>query len=241
MNDTIHFVLQGKGGVGKSLIASLLTQHLNTRHGNVLPVDTDPVNHTLTRIKSLAAQPLEILDPVSQNIDPRRFDQLIDWALNHPGPLVIDNGASTFVPLQAYLHESGALDLLADNDRRVLIHCVLVGGQAFADTVGGLQALLTSTRVPIVVWQNAFFGPVEQDGRGFTDSGIYSKHADRIHGLVTLAARSPDTYGRDISAMTSAGLTFDEAMASSQFGAMPRHRLGQVWSDIHGQLSAIDL
>lgn len=241
MSDTIHFVLQGKGGVGKSWAASQLVQHLNVRHGGAMAVDTDPVNHTLARIASLNAQPLEILSPVSQNVDARLFDQLVDWTLGHPGPVVIDNGASTFVPLQAYLNESGVIELMNDNGRRVLIHCVLVGGQAFADTVTGLESLLDATTAPIVVWQNEFFGPVENDGRGFTESGVYRQHASRIHGIVTLHARNPDTYGRDIAAMTSAGLTFDEAMASSQFGAMPRHRLGQVWSDIHGQLSAIDL
>ena len=46
----IHFILQGKGGVGKSFIASLLAQYLRDRkNGQVVCFDTDPVNPTLSR------------------------------------------------------------------------------------------------------------------------------------------------------------------------------------------------
>jgi len=47
---TIHFILQGKGGVGKSLIAALLAQYLHGRGLEVYCFDTDPINATLYRI-----------------------------------------------------------------------------------------------------------------------------------------------------------------------------------------------
>lgn len=60
MNDTImapltrqvHFTLQGKGGVGKSFISSLLIQYLRDKGQLVTVVDTDPVNATLTGYKA---------------------------------------------------------------------------------------------------------------------------------------------------------------------------------------------
>ena len=41
---TIHFILQGKGGVGKSMIASMLYQALLHYEKEVQAFDTDPVN-----------------------------------------------------------------------------------------------------------------------------------------------------------------------------------------------------
>ena len=43
---TVHFVLQGKGGVGKSFVASILGQYFQVRGRDVRCFDTDPVNQT---------------------------------------------------------------------------------------------------------------------------------------------------------------------------------------------------
>ena len=40
----IHFVLQGKGGVGKSMIAAVLAQYLTEHDRQPMCIDTDPVN-----------------------------------------------------------------------------------------------------------------------------------------------------------------------------------------------------
>lgn len=43
---TVHFIQQGKGGVGKSMIASILYQVLRLLGKKVAAFDTDPVNAT---------------------------------------------------------------------------------------------------------------------------------------------------------------------------------------------------
>ena len=43
---SIHLSLQGKGGVGKSLTASILAQYFRQRGHDVQCIDTDPVNQT---------------------------------------------------------------------------------------------------------------------------------------------------------------------------------------------------
>ena len=57
---TIHFVLQGKGGVGKSMIFSLFISDSCRSWHEVSAVDTDPVNATLKGLKSsmFLARPL---------------------------------------------------------------------------------------------------------------------------------------------------------------------------------------
>ena len=46
----VHFILQGKGGVGKSLVAAI-AQYVRTRTDAVVCFDTDPINQTLTNYR----------------------------------------------------------------------------------------------------------------------------------------------------------------------------------------------
>ncbi|PRP69661.1 hypothetical protein BUE93_15670 [Chromobacterium amazonense] len=235
----IHTILQGKGGVGKSHIASIIAQAIRAIFGTLpLSIDTDPVNKTLMRYPALQARGLEILNGDNQ-IDSRQFDTMIEWLLEHDGPAVIDNGATSFVPATGYLAETGAIDVLNSAGRRVVIHTVLVGGQAFSDTVSGLQALLESTNAPIVVWENEFFGAVEKDGRRFQHSSLYNRHCDRIAGIVTLRRNSAALAGQDIAQLGIQGLTFAEAISSPEWGTMPKHRLRTIWNDYISQLEPI--
>ena len=97
MSNTVHLSLQGKGGVGKSLVASVLAQYLRHRGEDVRCIDTDPVNQTFSQYTNLGAVHLRLLD--QGRIDPRAFDQLMERLLTEDGVFVVDNGASTFIPL----------------------------------------------------------------------------------------------------------------------------------------------
>src|SRR3989337_2061032 len=70
----VHFVLQGKGGVGKSFVASILGQYFRERNMHVNCVDTDPVNQTFAQYRDLDVQPLDLL--VDGGIRPKGFDGL---------------------------------------------------------------------------------------------------------------------------------------------------------------------
>ncbi|HIF9170117.1 TPA: ArsA-related P-loop ATPase, partial [Photobacterium damselae] len=52
----IHFFLQGKGGVGKTLISSFTAQYLKEISNDVECIDTDSVNHTFSQYKSFNAK-----------------------------------------------------------------------------------------------------------------------------------------------------------------------------------------
>ena len=47
----IHLTLQGKGGVGKSLVATVLAQYLREKGKDVRCIDTDPVNRTFAQYR----------------------------------------------------------------------------------------------------------------------------------------------------------------------------------------------
>lgn len=84
---TVHFILQGKGGVGKSLAAVILAQYLHDRMGTAMPVhcyDADPVNQTFTRHKALNAKMVPIINQ-DDVIDSRCFDNLIEDIITEDG------------------------------------------------------------------------------------------------------------------------------------------------------------
>ena len=237
---SIHCILQGKGGVGKSLIAALLTQYLLSKNEAVYCADTDPVNDTFARYKSFGAQRVKIMNG-DNNIDARSFDSLIESLVGYEGVSVIDNGASTFVPLSSYFTENSVIELLQGAGKEVFIHTVLTGGQAIDDTMSGLGALLKSQPAQVVVWENEFFGEVAKDGKRFADTNMYRSNAGRIKGIIKIHKRNQDTFGRDMEMLVSNKMTFDEAMTSDLFTLMPRQRLKIVQRSIFDQLEHIGL
>lgn len=236
---TVHIVVQGKGGCGKSTTASHQAQALQAMTGaQVMCINTDPVNNSLGQYSALYLRDLEIMESDNQ-INPRRFDTMIDWILEHPGPVVIDNGASSFIPINSYMAETGAIEALEDEGRQVFIHTILVGGKDMKDTLAGLNALLETTSAPIIVWENEHFGPVERDGKRLAESETFQEWRHRFAGIVTLPPNRDQMLGTDYAMMASAGLTYAEAFSSNIFGTMPRRRLQKAWNNIFGQIAAI--
>jgi len=108
----IHLTLQGKGGVGKSLVAAVLAQYLKSAGRDVRCIDTDPVNRTFAQYAAIGADRLQLRDEHNR-IDQRSFDVLMERFLVEDGAtFVVDNGASTFLPLWHYLLENNALGYL---------------------------------------------------------------------------------------------------------------------------------
>ena len=68
---SIHISLQGKGGVGKSLISAILSQYLLSKGHDVVGIDADPVNQTLSEYRGLAVSRLNLLKDGS--VDQREF------------------------------------------------------------------------------------------------------------------------------------------------------------------------
>ncbi len=237
---TIHLTLQGKGGVGKSLVASILAQYLRQSSENVRCVDTDPVNRTLAQYSGLAAERINLRDEHNR-IDQRCFDHLMEKFLNDTGTtFVVDSGASTFLPLWHYLLENSALEFLRTAGRRVFVHTVITGGQALMDTLNGFRELAESTREQnLIVWLNEFFGRIEADGKTFKEMAAFRDSVEKVHGAVVILKRNQDTFGRDMEEMIARKLTFDEAIAAPEFHIMAKQRLKLVQRDLFDQLDRV--
>lgn len=226
----IHFVLNGKGGIGKSFISSLLTQYLINKKQSVLAIDTDPNNTTLYNIKALKAKFLQLIDD-NGKFDVRVFDKIVESIFETKSDnYVIDSGATTFLPLIDYLKENEVIDYLKSNGINVFMHVPVVGGQAQSETISGLVQLVGLFDCDFIVWVNEYHGPVLQDSLEFEDSEHYKGIKDRIKAIIYLNALSKDTYGKDLLELTSKNLTFDEAMGDKSFSLMSKQRL-KIYKD----------
>jgi hypothetical protein len=200
--------------------------------------DTDPLNASLTGIKSLGATGVRLLE--EDVINAEAVDGLIERILTTDSEIVVDNGAASFAPMSRYLVENNIAELIEAAGKRVVIHTVIVGGGNTLDTAKGLEAILESfpPSVKVVVWLNDYFGPVEQ-GTSFTDWPIYDRYRDRISGIVHLPVQSQQ-FGLNISQMLSRKLTFAEALAdTATFMTVPRQRLTMFRRSIWEQLAAV--
>jgi hypothetical protein len=232
----IHMVLQGKGGVGKSLIAAILAQYNVSKGKQPLCIDTDPVNATFHGFKALKVKRLQIMD--GDEINPRHFDSLVELIAPSTVDVIIDNGASSFVPLSHYLISNQVPALLQEMGHELVVHTVITGSQALTDTVNGFAQL--ATQFPIessfIVWLNPYWGAIEYEGKSFEQMKAYINNKNRVTAIIKMPTLKEETYGRDLADMLQEHLTFDEALANSALTIMTRQRLKIVKSALFAQL-----
>jgi hypothetical protein len=236
---SIHLIVQGKGGVGKSMIAAFIAQYQLSKGRRPLCLDTDPVNASFEAYKKLAVQRLAIMQ--GDEIDPRRFDHLVELVAKTKVDVVIDNGASSFVPLSAYVLSNRVPTLLRDLGHQLIVHTVVTGGQALLDTLTGMTQLIRQfpADVPFVVWLNPYWGPIEWEGKSFEQMKAYREHKDRIAAIIPLPDVKKETFGRDLSDMLQAHLTFEEAIALPSLTIMARQRLSIIKTQLFEQFAAV--
>ena len=236
---TAHFVLQGKGGVGKSLVASFLAQYLTDQDRLESCFDTDPVNGSLQNIDALRAEPVELLTNDTLNV--KGVDRLIEGITAATRDIVVDNGAASFLPLSRYLVESDIAGVLHGHGVGMTVHTVVTGGGNGMDTLKGLEALVGQFRpgAQIVVWVNEFFGPARYRGTDFEQTAIYEQNRPHIRGVIYLRQLDPQMFAPNLAEMLERKLTFAEAAGSSDFMLMEKSRLFRIKQGIWEQLGLV--
>jgi hypothetical protein len=246
---TTHWIIQGKGGVGKSLIASLLAQYIRESfiargigsgkvNELVYGYDTDPVNATFSGYEALQVEPIAITE--QDQINERNFDQLIErlLCLSDGAHAIIDNGASSFLSFCNYIKSGNAFVVLQNYNCRVLLHTVVTGGQAIHDTFAGVNSLICNfPGQSIVVWQNSYFGPVEINGVSLEQMTIWKENLEgSVESLIRIPWAASQTTAFDLRQLFSRRKTFAEAVQDESINLMARHRLGMFWQAMKTEL-----
>ena len=233
---TIHLVLQGKGGVGKSVVASWLAEFLMKRGQPVRCIDGDPVNRSFGQYKAFSAEKLDLVN-ADGVLDRTRYDCLVEKFLAEDAVFVLDNGATAFLPFWSYLVEADLIATLRTAGRKVYVHVPISGGEMLHDTLLGFKTIAeTATDRNLVVWINEYFGPVARDGKAFNEMQVYLDNQDKVLAAVAIPQRSPDTFGRTIRRMREKKLTFEEAITSGEFFIVEKSRLFRVRTELFAEL-----
>ena len=233
---TIHLVLQGKGGIGKSVVASWLAEFLVSRGQPVRCIDGDPVNRSLSQYKAL---PVEKLDLLSQEglVMRARYDALIGRFLTDEAVFVVDSGATAFLPFWTYIVESDVISILRGAGRRVYVHIPISGGEMLNDTLLGFKTLAeTAAEKSLVVWINEYFGPVARDGKTFDQMQVYLDNREKVLTSIGILQRPADTFGENIRRMREKKLTFQDAIRAAEFYLVEKCRLQIVQHELFDQL-----
>lgn len=236
MND-IHIVMQGKGGVGKSFIAFHIAQYLKQKDQDAICIDTDPLTPTLSRYKALDPVHIQIANQAEVHLE--KFDEMIEMITNTHSDVLIDTGSSTFLPISRYMINDSIFDLLTQEfGKKVVVHAV-INAQTQNDFLATTACLHSITRlfpdnVTLVVWLNEFGGPI----KNFEESNIYHAIKHRIDAIISI--KDPDELAlKDLSAMQSAFLTYEEAIASPSTRVVSKSRLKRLKSAVFDQLDLV--
>ncbi len=245
MKKTIHFTMQGKGGVGKSFITSLLFQYLQEAYPKekLSGIDTDPNNSTFYAIKELKALFLDLLDE-EKRLDERKFDNLMEVFYSKPDhTYIVDNGATSFLPLYSYIKENEIFEMLSEKFN-IIVHIPIVGGQAQEDTISAMDQLINTFKnnCTFVVWINEYFGKIkDENGKTFEEMDAYKLNKKYINGIIYLSEMNEKTYGKDLEQMTKSKKTFKEVDELKEFSLMTKQRLRIFKKQVFGNLSILNL
>lgn len=237
----IHFILQGKGGVGKSMVAAMLYQYYMENGYSVLGYDTDPINKTLAAFKEFTINKIDIMQDDGDNIDSRKFDLLLEELAAAPNEahIVIDNGASSFIALGAYMSDSNMLEILAESGHRVYFHTIITGGQALIDTLNGFDKLVSNfPTADIVIWKNPYFGKLELDGKKFEDFKVIKENP--VYSIIEIPMGNKDLIGKDLEQLFAQKKSFQAGINGSSYIAV-KHRLKKHWDETKHRIDAANI
>jgi hypothetical protein len=236
---TVHFILNSKGGVGKSFVAFLLAQYYRQLGEPLLSFDADATTATFSSFAALKVTRIALMEGTILNA--RHFDVMLEPILTEDAHCVVDTGTSSFVAISHYLIENDVHEQIRDCGKTVIVHAIIVGGATLKETLNDLDELAKQLpdEVEIVVWLNEHFGLIKEGGKTFRDMAVYKAHAERIRGVVHLPLRTAATFGEDVKEMVKRHLTFEEAIGSPEFTLMAKQRLRIIEADLQAKLSAV--
>jgi len=239
----VDFILQRKGGVGKSVTATLLYQALLEEGRTVEGVDTDPSNKSLAGYKGLKVTPLHILND-EEDIDKSLFDALIEsiGELPKDAHVVIDNGSSNFVALRSYMKTCDITQVLADMGHEVKFHVVIAGGPDLENTCSGFKELAVDfPETKLVPWLNPYNGDIGKDGNSFKTFKVAKEHAGQIFSTVAIPkCCQTSMFRKDLQRHFSRQQTFAEAI-NSPLPIVERHRLKRFWDETKKEIGLAGL
>lgn len=258
----VHFVLQGKGGAGKSFVASIIAQYLQELDTNNLALDTDPLNQSLFKIKGINCKFIDILDANREDIDHTRFDAVIQRIIQvNADHVVIDTGSNSFLQLSNYIKSQNIIFLLEELGYKAKFHFVINGGSEqneaikltteFANILYHIESLQNGYYdyyKPLVIWLNPMPSPLKfnNNENSIYEDSVYQLLEPLINGIIHLPKYHPNGLVKgDIFSMRDNFLTFNEFIQQAfdpkheRFNIVAHHRIKRYQRDIYATIAPV--
>ncbi|MCB4204537.1 hypothetical protein LF845_06140 [Deferribacterales bacterium Es71-Z0220] len=156
----LNLVMQGKGGVGKSLISNMLMQYyMYKRKVDVIGFDVDAEQNTLSEWFNNKVITVDIVNPELDDIDKDKFYDFVELVTkNNNKNIAVDVGTSISKSFLAFLKELNVLTILNDLFNINVFSIVT----ADENTVKYLKNIFAFNQ-PAHVFKNEYFGEVNYD------------------------------------------------------------------------------
>ena len=173
---TINFIIEGVGGNGKGLIASILEAHLQNKY-------QDNSGAAIHKLDLFNAQ--DKIEIVTLN------NAIANSALSY-GDIVVDVGASNLNDALKLIAKDEVQELLQASFVKTFIHVLITGGEYQHETLNGLLQICKSIppTAKIIVWLNEQFGQIEAEGKSFEELKLYINNRDKIAGIVRIGKQT---------------------------------------------------
>ncbi len=233
-----HIVLQGKGGVGKSTISAFFAEFKMAVCTDTLLFDADPMNPSFAAYSELPVNVVDLME--DDEIAKHKFDDLLDYMFEQKDErpdveFIIDIGTSSFPAFLKYAEDNDLFEVLRDEGIETILHCPMVGGDAYRDTAQKLSEIIE--RFPdcnIVAWKNTHFGDVSNlDGIPFEATSLYKNSKKNIIALIDI----PKIDHRDIGIKTTNRLLFEDC-SLDHFKRMELRRIKSFWQKLMTELDS---
>jgi len=225
----IHFIGGEKGGVGKSLMARVLAQHLIDKQLPFLGFDTDRSHGALMRFYPAFASSVAV-DKIES------LDAIVEAAVDQPGRrILVDLAAQTHDPLASWMEDAGVIGLADELGMKLFYWHVMDSGR---DSVDLLRRLLDrfGTGLQYVLVRNQVRGA---DFSGLEQSGEQSRAIGMGAHVVSVRKLNEHI----IQKIDAASSSFWQAKASDKdstgLGLMDRQRVKMWLRDVYREVDEV--
>jgi len=211
----ITFILQSKGGVGKSAFAYLLA-NINKERPDLRIIDMDNETNTASnQIKFIKTGKHNLINSSTKSIDRSSFDNFFgDFISSDYSSALCDLGATTSEQFLVFLKEAGdeIIKELVIMNVEIQICCVIAGSNAFPASAEYCRELFkilpVDERIKKFIIKNNYTEFTEEQVNTLTD--ISKKVKSTIQEFNIVSGNVPGVI-KEIHALMEAGKSFDDA------------------------------
>lgn len=237
----VHFVVQSKGGIGKSVVSNYLAQYLKDRE-NIICFDIDPSNKTFASYKNLKVIPFGIMS--GDDVNKGKFDDLLEIIFldKENDSCIIDSGSSSFISMTSYINKEHVFEALKEYKIEPYVHSIIIGGDSYPETEEGLSWLAEryGNQAKFIVWKNEFWGKVaDKNDIEFENTLVYEEYKQFIYGIITIPELSNSELGKNIKDMLTSRQTFDEYCNDRNRMVMEKLRVGRFKNLMFNNISLV--